>query len=179
MTKPTVIISQDGDKVVVKTQSTFRNMELSAKLGEEFDETTPDDRHVKVSWREASGPPSPLGVMQGVEEEVAVAFPVMMDVLLLFAVHLHLGGRQAGAGAEVGRQGEPLRPGNQGRQDGDGERTCTSHTVTTGPCKSTRTRFLTLFIRPVACNVAHSRSCESTTCLFTTQHSLLSYQQKQ
>lgn len=49
VTKPTVIISQDGDKVVVKTQSTFRNTELSAKLGEEFDETTPDDRHVKVS----------------------------------------------------------------------------------------------------------------------------------
>lgn len=61
VTKPTVIISQDGDKVVVKTQSTFRNMELSAKLGEEFDETTPDDRHVKVSWREASGPPPPWG----------------------------------------------------------------------------------------------------------------------
>lgn len=49
VTKPTVIISQDGDKVVVKTLSTFRNTELSAKLGEEFDETTPDDRHVKVS----------------------------------------------------------------------------------------------------------------------------------
>lgn len=48
VTKPTVVISQDGDKVVVKTQSTFRNTELSAKLGEEFDETTPDDRHVKV-----------------------------------------------------------------------------------------------------------------------------------
>lgn len=49
MTKPTVVISQDGDKVVVKTLSTFRNTEFSAKLGEEFDETTPDDRHVKVS----------------------------------------------------------------------------------------------------------------------------------
>ncbi|XP_075873849.1 fatty acid-binding protein, brain-like [Nelusetta ayraudi] len=50
VTKPTVIISQDGDKVVVKTQSTFRNTELSAKLGEEFDETTPDDRHVKSTF---------------------------------------------------------------------------------------------------------------------------------
>lgn len=49
VTKPTVVISQDGDKVVVKTLSTFRNTEISAKLGEEFDETTPDDRHVKVS----------------------------------------------------------------------------------------------------------------------------------
>lgn len=49
VTKPTVIICKDGDKVVVKTQSTFRNTEIAAKLGEEFDETTPDDRHVKVS----------------------------------------------------------------------------------------------------------------------------------
>ena len=47
--KPLVKISQDGDKVVVKTTSTFRNTEISSKLGEEFDETTPDDRHVKVS----------------------------------------------------------------------------------------------------------------------------------
>uniref|UniRef100_A0A8C6TMI7 Cellular retinoic acid-binding protein 1 n=1 Tax=Neogobius melanostomus TaxID=47308 RepID=A0A8C6TMI7_9GOBI len=50
VTKPTVVISQDGDKVVVKTLSTFRNTELSAKLGEEFDETTPDDRHVKSTF---------------------------------------------------------------------------------------------------------------------------------
>ena len=49
VTKPTVTISKDGEKVVVKTMSTFRNTEISAKLGEEFDETTPDDRHVKVS----------------------------------------------------------------------------------------------------------------------------------
>ncbi|KAF7201555.1 fatty acid binding protein 7, brain, a [Nothobranchius furzeri] len=50
ITKPTIVISQDGDKVVVKTLSTFRNTELSAKLGEEFDETTPDDRHVKSTF---------------------------------------------------------------------------------------------------------------------------------
>ncbi|XP_049596943.1 fatty acid-binding protein, brain [Syngnathus scovelli] len=50
VTKPTVIISQDGDKVVVKTTSTFRNTELSAKLGEEFDEITPDDRKVKSTF---------------------------------------------------------------------------------------------------------------------------------
>ncbi|XP_037098116.1 fatty acid-binding protein, brain-like isoform X1 [Syngnathus acus] len=50
VTKPTVIISQDGDKVIVKTQSTFRNTELSAKLGEEFDEITPDDRKVKSTF---------------------------------------------------------------------------------------------------------------------------------
>ncbi|XP_034050858.1 fatty acid binding protein 7, brain, a [Thalassophryne amazonica] len=47
VTKPTVVISQDGDKVVVKTLSTFKNTEISFKLGEEFDEVTADDRHVK------------------------------------------------------------------------------------------------------------------------------------
>uniref|UniRef100_A0A8C4EBW9 Cellular retinoic acid-binding protein 1 n=2 Tax=Dicentrarchus labrax TaxID=13489 RepID=A0A8C4EBW9_DICLA len=47
MTKPTTIISVEGDKVTVKTQSTIKNTELSFKLGEEFDETTADDRKVK------------------------------------------------------------------------------------------------------------------------------------
>ncbi|XP_042356466.1 fatty acid binding protein 7, brain, a [Plectropomus leopardus] len=50
VTKPTVVISQDGDKVVVKTTSTFKNTEISSKLGEEFDEVTPDDRHVKSTF---------------------------------------------------------------------------------------------------------------------------------
>ncbi|KAF1374704.1 hypothetical protein EPR50_G00206190 [Perca flavescens] len=50
VTKPTVVISQDGDKVVIKTLSTFRNTEISSKLGEEFDETTADDRHVKSTF---------------------------------------------------------------------------------------------------------------------------------
>lgn len=48
MTKPTSIISVEGDLVTLKTQSTFKNMEISFKLGEEFDETTADDRKVKV-----------------------------------------------------------------------------------------------------------------------------------
>uniref|UniRef100_A0A803T8B5 Fatty acid binding protein 7 n=1 Tax=Anolis carolinensis TaxID=28377 RepID=A0A803T8B5_ANOCA len=47
VTKPTVIISQEGDKVVIKTQSTFKNTEISFKLGEEFDECTADDRNCK------------------------------------------------------------------------------------------------------------------------------------
>ncbi|XP_071758294.1 fatty acid binding protein 7, brain, a [Centroberyx gerrardi] len=47
VTKPTIVIGQEGDKVVVKTLSTFRNTEISSKLGEEFDETTADDRNVK------------------------------------------------------------------------------------------------------------------------------------
>ena len=49
VTKPTIVISHEDDKVVVKTQSTFKNTEVSGKLGEEFDETTADDRNVKVS----------------------------------------------------------------------------------------------------------------------------------
>ncbi|KAM3596851.1 uncharacterized protein V6R79_021685 [Siganus canaliculatus] len=47
MTKPTTIIAVEGDKVTVKTQSTLKNTEISFKLGEEFDETTADDRKVK------------------------------------------------------------------------------------------------------------------------------------
>ncbi|XP_042649447.1 fatty acid-binding protein, heart isoform X2 [Tyto alba] len=47
LTKPTTIIEVEGDKVTVKTQSTFKSTEISFKLGEEFDETTADDRHVK------------------------------------------------------------------------------------------------------------------------------------
>lgn len=54
MTKPTTIISLDGDKVTVKTMSTFKNTELSFNLGEEFDETTADDRKVKVRGRASS-----------------------------------------------------------------------------------------------------------------------------
>ncbi|XP_026146454.1 fatty acid-binding protein, brain-like [Carassius auratus] len=47
VTKPMHIISKEGDKVVVKTQSTLKNTEISFTLGEEFDETTLDDRHCK------------------------------------------------------------------------------------------------------------------------------------
>ncbi|XP_055289178.1 fatty acid-binding protein, brain isoform X1 [Moschus berezovskii] len=49
VTKPTVIISQEGDRVVIRTQSTFKNTEISFHLGEEFDETTADDRNCKKS----------------------------------------------------------------------------------------------------------------------------------
>ncbi|OCT94390.1 hypothetical protein XELAEV_18012061mg [Xenopus laevis] len=47
VTKPTTIISVDGDKIVVQTQSTFKNTEVSFKLNEEFDEITADDRKCK------------------------------------------------------------------------------------------------------------------------------------
>ncbi|XP_077446543.1 fatty acid-binding protein, heart [Stigmatopora argus] len=47
LTKPTTVISVEGDVVTVKTQSTIKNTELSFKLGQEFDETTADNRNVK------------------------------------------------------------------------------------------------------------------------------------
>ncbi|XP_075709500.1 fatty acid-binding protein, heart [Rhinoderma darwinii] len=47
VTKPTTIISLDGDLIVLQTQSTFKNTEVKFKLNEEFDETTADDRKVK------------------------------------------------------------------------------------------------------------------------------------
>ncbi|XP_072465777.1 fatty acid-binding protein, heart [Notamacropus eugenii] len=47
MTKPTTIIQISGDTITLKTQSTFKNTEISFKLGVEFDETTADDRKVK------------------------------------------------------------------------------------------------------------------------------------
>lgn len=48
VTKPTVIISQEGGKVVIRTQCTFKNTEISFQLGEEFEETSIDDRNCKV-----------------------------------------------------------------------------------------------------------------------------------
>ncbi|MBN3290388.1 FABPH protein, partial [Polypterus senegalus] len=46
-TKPTTIIELNGDEIIVKTQSTFKNTEIKFKLGEEFDEDTADGRKVK------------------------------------------------------------------------------------------------------------------------------------
>ncbi|CAD7678562.1 unnamed protein product [Nyctereutes procyonoides] len=47
MTKPTTVIEMNGDTIIIKTHSTFKNTEISFKLGVEFDETTADDRKVK------------------------------------------------------------------------------------------------------------------------------------
>lgn len=47
--KPNVIISRDGDLITIRTESTFKNTVITFKIGEEFDETTADDRKVKVS----------------------------------------------------------------------------------------------------------------------------------
>ncbi|XP_015261111.1 PREDICTED: fatty acid-binding protein, adipocyte-like [Gekko japonicus] len=45
--KPNVVISCNGDIVTIRTESTFKNTEISFKLGEDFEETTADDRKVK------------------------------------------------------------------------------------------------------------------------------------
>ncbi|OXB71557.1 UNVERIFIED_CONTAM: hypothetical protein H355_001046 [Colinus virginianus] len=47
LSKPNVIISMKGDIVTLRTESTFKNTEISFKLGQQFDETTADDRKVK------------------------------------------------------------------------------------------------------------------------------------
>ncbi|XP_068944158.1 fatty acid-binding protein, heart-like [Petaurus breviceps papuanus] len=46
MTKPTTI-EVSGDTITMKTQSTFKNTEISFKLGLQIDEITADDRKVK------------------------------------------------------------------------------------------------------------------------------------
>ncbi|XP_043929775.1 fatty acid-binding protein, brain [Protopterus annectens] len=47
VTKPTITISKDGDTFTIKTESTFKNTEISFKPGEDFDEHTPDNRNCK------------------------------------------------------------------------------------------------------------------------------------
>lgn len=46
----TKVIIQDGDKLIIKTLSTFRNYEISLTIGKEFDEYTKglDNRMLKV-----------------------------------------------------------------------------------------------------------------------------------
>ncbi|XP_024622504.1 fatty acid-binding protein, heart isoform X4 [Neophocaena asiaeorientalis asiaeorientalis] len=55
VTKPTTVIEVNGDTITIKTQSTFKNTEVSFKLGVEFDETTADDRKVKLLPRRGEG----------------------------------------------------------------------------------------------------------------------------
>ncbi|XP_075827612.1 fatty acid-binding protein 9 [Microtus pennsylvanicus] len=47
LVKPTVNISLNGEKINIRTESSFQNTEISFKLGEQFDETTADIRQVK------------------------------------------------------------------------------------------------------------------------------------
>ncbi|XP_006169004.1 fatty acid-binding protein 9 [Tupaia chinensis] len=45
--KPSITISADGDMVRITTESPLINTEICFKLGEEFDETTADNRKVE------------------------------------------------------------------------------------------------------------------------------------
>ncbi|XP_075406745.1 myelin P2 protein [Tenrec ecaudatus] len=47
LAKPKVIISKRGDTITIRTESTFKNTEISFKLGREFEETTADNRRTK------------------------------------------------------------------------------------------------------------------------------------
>ncbi|XP_008578954.1 PREDICTED: fatty acid-binding protein 9 [Galeopterus variegatus] len=47
LVKPTITISVHGEVIKLRTESPFKNTEISFKLGEEFDETTADNRKVK------------------------------------------------------------------------------------------------------------------------------------
>nr|XP_004656953.1 myelin P2 protein [Jaculus jaculus] len=47
LAKPKVIISKKGDYMTIRTESTFKNTEISFKLGREFEETTADNRKTK------------------------------------------------------------------------------------------------------------------------------------
>ncbi|CAM4585014.1 unnamed protein product [Lepidochelys kempii] len=48
LAKPTVIISADDDMLTIKTESPVKNTEISFKLGQEFEETTTDNRKTKL-----------------------------------------------------------------------------------------------------------------------------------
>uniref|UniRef100_A0A452IQ80 Lipocalin/cytosolic fatty-acid binding domain-containing protein n=1 Tax=Gopherus agassizii TaxID=38772 RepID=A0A452IQ80_9SAUR len=47
LAKPTVIISADEDRLTIKTESPVKNTAISFKLGQEFEETTTDNRKTK------------------------------------------------------------------------------------------------------------------------------------
>ncbi|XP_039697681.1 fatty acid-binding protein 12 [Pteropus medius] len=47
LAKPTVTINTEGDVTTIKTKSIFKNNEISFKLGEEFEETTPGGHKTK------------------------------------------------------------------------------------------------------------------------------------
>ena len=49
LAKPTVTITISGDSFVLKSESTFRNLETKCTIGVEWDEETPDGRKCKVS----------------------------------------------------------------------------------------------------------------------------------
>lgn len=48
--KPTLHISIDGDTWTLKSETTFKTSKVEFKLGQEFDETTVDDRQMKTTF---------------------------------------------------------------------------------------------------------------------------------
>jgi hypothetical protein len=46
--KPRLIISESGDKWTVRSESTIKTVSYDFTPGQEFNETTPDGREVKV-----------------------------------------------------------------------------------------------------------------------------------
>ncbi|XP_044530636.1 fatty acid-binding protein 5-like [Gracilinanus agilis] len=48
MAKPDVYISENGDTITVKTESTIKTTQFSCKLGEKFEETTVDGRKTQT-----------------------------------------------------------------------------------------------------------------------------------
>ncbi|XP_053571135.1 myelin P2 protein [Bombina bombina] len=48
MAKPNVIFSRNGDEISLKTESTLKSTEMKFRLGEEFDETTADNRKTRT-----------------------------------------------------------------------------------------------------------------------------------
>lgn len=49
LAKPKTIISMKGDEVTIRTESAFKNTQITFKLGQEFQETTADGRKTKVN----------------------------------------------------------------------------------------------------------------------------------
>ncbi|XP_048364016.1 myelin P2 protein-like [Sphaerodactylus townsendi] len=48
LARPKVKISMKGDVVTIRTESAFKNTEIAFKLGQEFEETTADNRKTKT-----------------------------------------------------------------------------------------------------------------------------------
>lgn len=48
LTKPKVIISMKGEDITIRTESPFKKTQITFKLGQEFQETTADNRKTKV-----------------------------------------------------------------------------------------------------------------------------------
>ncbi|XP_006009739.1 fatty acid-binding protein, liver-like [Latimeria chalumnae] len=55
VTKPNVVVSVDGDRITIKTESSVKTTSVTFKLGEEFDETTADDRKTKTTIKLEDG----------------------------------------------------------------------------------------------------------------------------